>query len=65
MEGSMCFYEEVEEIGTHEPLDLGLDIDRINIRQSRGLFSRLAKAKRTRRKEEKYHETNIHHEHVS
>ena len=33
LEGSVSFNQEVKEAGTHEPLDLGLDVDRVDIRQ--------------------------------
>ena len=31
LEGSVSFYQEVKKIGAHEPLDLGLNVNRVDI----------------------------------
>lgn len=37
LERGMCLDQEVQEIGTHEPLDFRLDINRLDIRKSGNL----------------------------
>ena len=37
LEGGMGFNQEVQQVGTHEPLNLGLDIDRFHIREGSSL----------------------------
>ena len=37
LEGGMGFNQEVQQVGTHEPLDLGLNIDRFHIREGSSL----------------------------
>ena len=34
LEGSMCFDEEVDEVGSHKPLNLLLDVNRGNVWKS-------------------------------
>lgn len=38
LKGGMGFNQEIEQVGTHEPLNLGLDIDRLNVREGGGLL---------------------------
>lgn len=38
LEGVVSFEEEVEEVGTHEPLDLGLNLNGVDVRHRLGLL---------------------------